>query len=168
MTTWGLFSPKAIDNGTALLIDQLKIKPNDECLDLGCGYGPIGLAMAALAPFGSTHLVDKDFVAVDYASRNAVANGLANTSIYLSNGFSHVPREARFDVIATNLPAKVSGELIDIFLGDAYARLRPGGAFYVVTISGLKDYMKRRLNETFGNYDKLKQSKTYTVARAIR
>lgn len=167
-STWGIFSPKSIDEGTQLLVDYLDIAPDADCLDLGCGYGPLGLAMAHLAPKGTTHLVDKDFVAVQYAGRNAEINNLTNVQAYLSNGLSQVPAGTRFDVIASNIPAKIGGELLNIFMADAYARLNPGGKLYVVTISGLKDYMKRHLNETFGNYDKLKQSKTYTAAVAVK
>ncbi len=168
VSTWGLFSPKGIDEGTGLLVDQLEINPGDNCLDLGCGYGPLGLVLATLAPDGQTHLVDKDFVAIDYSNRNIELNKLTNAKAYLSNGFDQVDSELKFDVIVSNIPAKIGGELLSIFLADAYARLNPGGRLYVVTISGLKDYMKRHLSEVFGNYDKLKQSRTYTAALAVK
>jgi 16S rRNA (guanine1207-N2)-methyltransferase len=167
-TTWGLFSPKAIDEGTGLLADKLAINPADNCLDLGCGYGPLGVLMAKLAPQGVTHMVDKDFVAVEFANTNAIANHVRNATAYLSNGFSHVPHDQKFDVIASNIPAKIGSELLEQFLHDAYAHLSPGGRLYVVTISGLKDYMKRNLSSVFGNYDKLGQSRTYTAAVATK
>src|SRR6266404_1320700 len=90
-TTWGLFSPKAIDEGTDLLTHHLEIKPGAAVLDLGCGYGPLGLAAAKLAPSGTVDMVDKDFVAVDYANKNAELNQLSNARAYLSNGFDQVP-----------------------------------------------------------------------------
>lgn len=167
-STWGLFSPKHIDEGTVLLTSKLDIKPTDNCLDLGCGYGPLGLVAARLAPEGKTHMVDKDFVATDYAARNATINQITNTKTYLSNGFSAVQTDLKFDVVITNLPAKISHELVETFLIDAYNALNPGGRFYIVTISGLKDYIKRNLTEIFGNYDKLGTSKTYTAAVAVK
>jgi 16S rRNA (guanine1207-N2)-methyltransferase len=167
-STWGLFSPKAIDEGTDLLIRHLDIKPTDTVLDLGCGYGPLGLTIAKLAPQGQVHLVDKDFVAVDYANQNAALNHLPNARAYLSNGFAQVPADQKFDVVVSNVPAKIGGELLSIFLQDAYDHLNPGGRLYIVVISGLKDYMKRHLTDVFGNYDKLKQSKTYTAAVAVK
>lgn len=167
-STWGLFSPREIDEGTRLLLDHLHIEPSDDCLDLGCGYGPIGLTLAALAPQGRTLLVDKDFVAVDYANRNARLNRLDNAEARLSNGFDQIEPERRFDLIASNVPAKVGKELLAILLHDAHARLRPGGRLYLVTINGLRQYMKRNLTEVFGNYDKLKQGAHYTVALARR
>ena len=167
-STWGLFSPREIDEGTRLLLDQIEVAPIADCLDLGCGYGAIGLALAALAPQGRTLMVDKDFVAVDCANRNARRNGLGNASALLSNGFDQIPPDRRFDRIASNIPAKVGKELLSILLYDARDRLRPGGRLYVVTINGLREFMKRNLKEVFGNYDKLKQGAHYTVAMAER
>jgi 16S rRNA G1207 methylase RsmC len=167
-STWGIFSPREIDEGTRLLLDHVQVAPGDDCLDLGCGYGPIGLTLAALAPDGRTLMVDKDFVAVDYANRNAERNRLGNAGAQLSNGFAQVDPGLRFDLIASNIPAKVGKELLAILLHDAHARLNPGGRLYVVTINGLRQYMKRNLGEVFGNYDKLKQGPHYTVALAQR
>lgn len=167
-TTWGLFSPRGIDEGTQLLAKHLELPPHASVLDLGCGYGPLGLLAAKLAPQGTIHLVDKDFVAVHYAQLNAEQNNLTNASAYLSNGLSHVPEDVKFDAIVSNVPAKIGNELLQIFLADAFDRLNPGGQLYIVVISGLKDYMKRHLTQQFGNYDKLGQSKTYTASRAIK
>jgi 16S rRNA G1207 methylase RsmC len=167
-STWGLFSPRAIDEGTDLLIKQIELRPTSTVLDLGCGYGPLGLAIAKMAPKGSVDLVDKDFVAVNFANANAALNHIENAHAYLSNGFDQVPGGRTFDVVVSNIPAKIGGELLSIFLHDAYARLNPDGKLYVVTISGLKDYMKRHLTDVFGNYKKLKQSKTYTAALAVK
>ncbi len=167
-STWGVFSPRAIDEGTRLLLDYLDIPPNAHCIDLGCGYGPLGLVMAKLAPEGTTHLIDKDFVAVDYASLNASKNAIDNVDVYLSNGFSHVPAAARFDVVVSNLPAKAGKELFYLYFYDALARMNPGAQFYVVTVNGLRGFVKRVFTDVFGNYRKLKQGKNYTVAVARR
>jgi len=73
-----------------------------------------------------------------------------------------------FDNIVANLPAKVGKELLYIILSDARAHLKPGGQIVVVTISGLKEFIKRNLKEVFGNYKKLKQGREHTVARAVK
>lgn len=165
-STWGLFSPREIDEGTRLLLRHIEVGPADDCLDLGCGYGPIGLALAILAPQGHTLMVDKDFVAVEYSNRNTKRNGVANANAQLSNGFAQVDPGRHFDLIASNVPAKVGKEMLSLYLHDAHARLRLGGRLYLVTINGLRQYMKRNLTEIFGNYDKLKQGAHYTVALA--
>ena len=166
-STWGLFSPKEIDKGSLMLINQVDIKPTDLTLEMGCGYGPIGLVIAKMSPQGKVHMLDKDFVAVDFANKNAQLNGIQNCDIYLSNAFSNVPA-IEFDNIVSNLPAKVGKELLFLILNDAKNHLKKGGKFYVVVIAGLKDYIKRNFKEVFGNYEKLKQGKTYMVAVAIK
>jgi len=165
-STWGLFSPRAIDEGTALLFRHLDVKADDHIFDLGCGYGPIGVALAKMAPRGRVLMADKDYLAVEYANRNAALNHASNAQAILSNGFSEVG-DRRFDLVVSNIPAKVGKELLSIFLHDALDHLNPGGRMVVVTINGLRQYMKRNFNEVFGNYKKLKQGKSYTISAAI-
>ncbi len=164
-TTWGLFSPKAIDAGTELLIERLEIEQGDTCLDLGCGYGAIGAAMAKCKETADVYMVDKDFVAIEYARKNVKQNQLQNCHVLLSNGFSHLP-EVQFDVIASNLPANVGKELLQTFFTEAKRHLKQDGRLYVVTISGLREFIKRNFKEVFGNYLKVKQRNTHTVAMA--
>ena len=166
-STWGLFSPRAVDEGTGLLIEQLEVSLDDRCLDLGCGYGPIGVVMGRLARNGEVYLVDRDFLAVEYAAKNVKANGLSNCQVQLGNGFDGLDT-GKFNVVAANLPAKVGKELLYILLSDAKRRLVLDGSLYLVTVSGLRNFIERVCGEIFGNYEKLKQSKHYTVARAVK
>jgi len=166
-TTWGIFSPRNIDEGTLLLLKYLDIKETDDCLDLGCGYGPIGLAMAKLAPKGMTTLVDKDFKAVEYSNKNAELNQIKNAEALLSNGFDQISKR-KFNVVVSNVPAKVGNEMLSLFLYDAYHQMKHGAKIYVVTITGLRKYIKRNFEEVFGNYKKLKQGPNYTVAMATK
>ncbi len=167
-STWGLFSPRAIDEGTQLLLDELDVRADERTLDLGCGYGPLGLTIARLAPQGSCLMVDKDFVAVDYANANAKRNGISNASAQLSDGLNHLPTAQRFTLVVTNLPAKTSNEHYYLFFQDVYDHLEPGGRFYLVVISGLRQFIKRALTEIFGNHTKVRQGKQYTVAMAVK
>ncbi len=167
-STWGLFSPRAIDEGSVLLLDHLDVKSDDIALDMGCGYGPIGLSIAQRATQGSVHMVDKDFLAVDYANANAERNKLPNARAYLSNGFSHVESDLPLSLVVSNLPAKVGNEFFQIMFADAHQRMQPGARIVVVTINGLRGFIKRSFNDVFGNYDKVKQGKSYTISMAIK
>ena len=166
-STWGLFSPREVDEGTRLLLERMETAPDLDCLDLGCGYGVIGLALAARSPQGRASLVDKDFVAVEYARRNATLNHIDNVEVMLSDGFRHVGERA-FDLVVSNLPAKTTKEHYYLFFHEACERLAPGGRFYVVVISGLRQFVARAFGEVFGNHEKVKQGRDYTVAMARR
>ena len=166
-STWGLFSPRRIDDGSRMLAERMDLSPDQTTLDLGCGYGAIGLAAARCCPGGEVHMVDKDFVAVEYAAKNARLNGLSNCRSYLSNAFGDVP-DMRFDNIASNLPANVGREMLYIILAGARAHLKPGGRLYVVTVAGLRKFIQRNFIDIFGNYKKLKQGRTCALAVAVR
>jgi 16S rRNA (guanine1207-N2)-methyltransferase len=149
-TTWGLFSPRAIDEGTQLLLKHMDVKPDDTAIDLGCGYGPIGMSIAKSAPQGSVLMVDKDFVAIEYANANCKRNNISNANAMLSDGLKHIPKQNY------------------LFFYDIKERLEPGGRFYVVVISGLRRFIERAFEEVFGNHCKVKQGQTYTVAMATK
>ena len=166
-STWGLFSPRRIDDGSRMLVEKIELAPDHATLDLGCGYGALGVPIARACPDGEVHMADKDFVAVACAAKTAAANGLNNCRAYLSSAFSHVP-DVRFDNIVSNLPANVGREMLYIILSGARRHLKGGGRLYVVTVAGLRKFIQRNFIDVFGNYKKLKQGKTYTVALAVR
>ena len=167
-TRWGTFSPRALDDGTKLLMKYFNADIDDVCLDLGCGYGPIGLALAKHCSKGEVHMVDKDFVAVDLANYNAKLNNIFNAKAYLSDAFLQVPSDIKFNQIVSNIPAKVGREQLSIILYDALDALKPGGVITVVTINGLKDFIKNNFKSVFGNYKKIKQGQKYVISQAIK
>ena len=167
-TRWGVFSPRSIDEGTLLLMKHIEVGVSDICLDLGCGYGPIGLALAKHCTKGEVDMVDKDFVAIELANNNAKLNNLSNAKAYFSDAFLQIPDEIKFDQVISNLPAKVGREQLSIILYDAFDALKPGGKITVVTIKGLKDFIKNNFKSVFGNYKKLKQGQKYIVSQAIK
>ncbi|MCW8876406.1 MAG: methyltransferase [Kangiellaceae bacterium] len=166
-TSFGVFSPREIDEGTRLLLKYLQVEQGFDCLDLGCGYGPIGIWMARKSQTGKVIMVDKDFVAIEHAQTNIMKNKVENAVAQLSNGLSTL-NEEKFDLIVSNIPAKVGNEMLYLFLYDAYHHLKPGGKFVVVTVNGLRHFCKRTFNEVFGNYKKDKQGKAYTVSSATK
>ncbi len=167
-TTWGIFSPEKLDDGSLMLLDYIDFKSDDTSIDLGCGYGVLGMTAARECPDGQHLLIDKDFVAVEYARLNCQKNQLTNTRVQLSNGFNQVDNNLTFSLVMSNLPAKVGKEQHYLYLLDAYQRMTAGGRFYVVTINGLRQFMKRAFTEVFGNAEKVKQGKTYTITMATK
>ena len=92
---------------------------------------------------------------------------IKNAEALLSNGFDQINKK-KFNIVVSNIPAKVGNEMLSLFLLDAFKQMKHGGKIYVVTITGLRKYIKRNFIEVFGNYKKLKQGPNYTVAMATK
>ncbi len=134
-----LFSSHRVDVGSGFLLRTLAEfhpGPFDKVLDLGCGYGPIGLALRSTSQESRVHLVDRDALAVDYARQNATINSLDGVAVYGSLGYDDVSARD-FDLIAANIPGKAGETVIASFLEDAACYLRPGGLVAVVVVSPL-------------------------------
>ena len=136
-----LFSSHEVDVGTRLLLRTLggpEHRGHRLVLDLGCGYGPLGLGLAAAEAGRTVHLVDRDALAVEYTLQNAAANGLDGVQAYGSLGYADV-RASGFDLIVSNVPAKAGPPVVEHFLLDAAGVLAPGGLVAVVVIASLQD-----------------------------
>jgi 16S rRNA (guanine1207-N2)-methyltransferase len=143
-----LFSSHEVDVGTQRLLRSLLDGPSESArtvLDLGCGYGPIGLALKQADPARDVHLVDRDALAVEFTRQNAALNGLDDVQVYGSLGYADL-RAAAFDLIASNIPAKAGEAAIARFLTGAADHLRPGGLVAIVVVSRLEALVDRILD----------------------
>src|SRR4051812_3520224 len=100
----GVFSDDAVDPGTRLLVEAIHVSPTARVLDLGCGYGPIGIVAAKLATKGEVVLVDSDIRATRLAQRNLELNGVTNATVVLGDGTHDLPPKQKFHVIVSNPP----------------------------------------------------------------
>ena len=168
----GLFSARSIDEGTELLLRELEALPSPpRVLDLGCGYGAIGLTLAARWPDARVNLVDSDIRAVEAARENITRNRLDNATVNLSDGVRELPDAiANYDLVVSNLPAQAGNDAIDQFLLDAHDALNDGGSLAVVAVNGLRRYLQRRLADIFGNQHvrKVHQGPRHTVLEAAK
>ena len=146
-----LFSSHAIDAGTELLVRALQDTGDrfEKVLDLGCGYGPIGIAMKALNPRAALHMSDRDALAVGYARENALLNGIEDARAYPSLGFDDI-RDRDFDLVAANIAGKAGERVIDSWLRDAPLFLRAGGLVGVVVVSPLEPLVSAVVEELPG------------------
>jgi len=167
-TTPGVFSWQNLDEGTRLLLAHLSVSEKEEVLDVGCGYGPLGIYCAKKATKGKVLMVDKDFVAVDYAKKNILLNNLSNSEAQLSNVLTNIDINRKFTLIVSNLPANVGKDVWDLLLDQAKQALEPNGRIIFVTIANLKDYVKRKFTEIFGNYEKIAHDRRYIVHQASK
>ncbi len=108
---WDVFSSQRIDEGTLLLLDHLPAGEPRSVLDLGCGYGALGLPVAARWPSARCLLIDRDLLAVAASAHNARALGLANVEVRPGLGYRGLEGE-RFDWVLCNVPARIGARAI--------------------------------------------------------
>ncbi len=131
-TDRGVFAGRAptVDPGTLVLLKEAPPPPaHGELLDLGCGYGPIGLAVAARAPAATVWAVDINERARQLAAANAAAAGLANVRVARPD---EVPADVRFAAIYSNPPVRIGNAALHELLLAWLARLDAGGAAWLV------------------------------------
>ena len=163
----GVFSKGAIDQGSKLLIETMDIKAGDIILDLGCGYGPIGIVAADLAIQGKVVLIDTNIRAVRLAEENIKINSIGNARAFLSDGLEAVENQ-QFTVILSNPPASSGIEIFEEFCQDSFNCLKSKGRLYFVTQSRLKEAVKRVFQKVFGNYEITSRNAKYLVSLAIK
>lgn len=146
-TDSGVFSPRRLDPGTRLLLDVAPPPPaTGNLLDLGCGYGPLALVLAARAPGARVLAVDVNTRALALTSSNAARAGLANVTCVLPDDGA-LP--ARFDLIWSNPPVRIGKSALRVLLAGWLDRLAPGGAAFLVVQRNLgSDSLQRWLSES--------------------
>lgn len=132
-----LFSSFEVDDGTDLLLRSMALKSPQNILDLGCGYGVLGIVLGRLLPEAQILMADKDLLSVRYARHNIQENQTSNVQVIGSLGLEDVP-EGPYDLIVSNIPAKIGDDAIEHeFILAPLARIRPGGDYWFVVVSGL-------------------------------
>lgn len=128
-TDAGVFSKGGLDDGSRIMLAALPAL-SGRVLDLGCGWGAMGLALAKANPAAQFVLSDVNARAVELARRNLAAAGIANAEVFVSDGLSQL--EGTFDVVVTNPPIRAGKQVIYRLFEQSHARLNEGGALYVV------------------------------------
>ncbi|WP_019908212.1 class I SAM-dependent methyltransferase [Paenibacillus sp. HW567] len=127
----GVFSKGDIDFGSRVLIEAMDIPDGSSVLDVGCGYGPIGISAAYLAPKGHVTMIDINSRAVELARENARNNGVGNVTVMESDVLSSVGGQ-KFDVILTNPPIRAGKAVVHQIFEEAYEHLNEGGTLWIV------------------------------------
>ncbi|HTT26386.1 MAG TPA: methyltransferase [Thermoplasmata archaeon] len=163
----GVFASTALDRGTALLIEAMDPPRDARVLDLGCGWGAIGVAAARAAPEGHVVLTDVNRRATLLARGNLRRNRIANAEVRVGAGFGPVDRE-RFDLIATNPPYHVGRPMLLALLGAVPEHLTERGKLLLVGkgSQGIRFY-QGWLEERFSEVRVLARGGGYRVLQAV-
>jgi len=133
----GVFGYGRIDSGTRALLERIELEGQERILDLGCGYGPLGLYAAKKAPEGSVVLVDSHARATALAEQNRLANGIENAEVLLRANAENLGPED-FDLVLANPPYFSNLRIAAMFVERAVQRLKPEGRLLMVAKAGEK------------------------------
>ena len=166
LTGGGVFATENIDPGTALLVENLVLKGDERVLDMGCGWGAIGIAAAISVPKGNVVMTDINKRALDLARKNARTAGLSNVEVVPGNLFTRL-EGIKFDVIASNPPYRSGRDLILRFLDEAPAHLEMDGRLVMVG-KGTQGiiYYQHYLEERWKSVEVLGRKSGYRVIEA--
>ncbi|MFZ7943170.1 class I SAM-dependent methyltransferase [Neobacillus sp. 19] len=165
----GVFSKREVDFGSRLLIESF-VMPEAEglVLDVGCGYGPIGLSIAKAYPGSRIHMVDVNERAIQLAKENAVLNRIENVEIYESDRLFSV-KENNFAAILTNPPIRAGKKIVHEIFEQSCEHLVSGGEIWVVIQKkqGAPSAIEK-LKELFSHVETIDRSKGYFIIKAIK
>lgn len=163
-----IFSLKEIDFGTRLLTENCKLI-GKEILDLGCGYGIIGIALKKKYPDINVTMIDINERATKIAKENCKANNV-DAIVLKSDIFSHPElREKKFDTILTNPPFSAGKKICFSFIEESSKHLNKNGIFQLVAPHNKGgESLKKKMLEVFGNAGETAKKSGYRVYISIK
>ncbi|MDT2702967.1 class I SAM-dependent methyltransferase [Enterococcus dongliensis] len=168
VTDSGVFSRGTVDYGSRVLIEHFEAEdlPAGTLLDVGCGYGPIGLALAHRTQ-RPVEMIDVNNRAVELAQENAKRNGI-EADIHQSNIYETLHQET-YAVIISNPPIRAGKKVVHQILIEAEPLLEVGGSLTIVIQKKQgAPSAKSRMEEVFGNAEIVAKDKGYYIIRSIK
>ncbi|MFO7612089.1 MAG: methyltransferase [Clostridia bacterium] len=164
-TASGVFSRNAVDFGTMLLIETvLGDLPSaaTEILDMGCGYGPIGISIAAFNGERRIKMADINERAIELSEKNINHNKIKNAVAVKSDGFGNIT--GNFDVIITNPPIRAGKKTVYSIFEGAHDHLSKDGVFYcVIQKKQGAESAQKELLRIFGNCETISKKSGYRI-----
>ena len=157
-----LFSPNRVDRGTLAMLSVIDLKDDDKILDLGCGYGVVGIYAAKIIGSYNVNMTDIDAMAVKLAKENAELNGVSKINTVQGDAYDSI-EDNDFSAILVNPPYHADFSIPKRFIEKGFNRLRIGGKIYMVTKR--KKWYKNKLISIFGGV-KIHQVDGYYVFEA--
>ena len=164
LTDAGVFSKKMVDFGSQLLLKCLEVNQEETVLDVGCGYGPLGLSLAKAYGVQAT-MVDINNRALDLARQNAERNKVEAT-IFQSNIYEQV--EGKFDHVISNPPIRAGKQVVHEIIEKSEDFLETGGDLTIVIQKKQgAPSAKSKMEDVFGNCEIVKKDKGYYILRSV-
>ncbi|MCW3982367.1 MAG: methyltransferase [Candidatus Bathyarchaeota archaeon] len=163
LTSSSVFSKKKVDLGTHVLIDAMVLPEKGSVLDIGCGYGAVGIAAAASNPNLRVVMTDVNMRAVRLARQNVVNNRIRNAEVRY--GYLYEPvADMRFDCVLSNPPVSAGMDTVKGVIAGAAGVLAAGGSFQMVIRSKIgAKALPEAFVAVFGNCEVLARESGFRV-----
>ncbi|UQS85052.1 class I SAM-dependent methyltransferase [Apilactobacillus apisilvae] len=164
----GVFSKRTVDYGSSVLVKNINFDkiPSGNILDLGCGYGPMAIALAKKYPNRNFEMVDVNNLALSLAKKNSEQNDVKNVKIHNSNIYENV--QDKFAAILTNPPVRAGKKVVDGMISGAINHLLPNGTLTVVLQKKQgAPSAKKLMKSLFGNCEIIRKDKGYYILESV-
>ena len=161
-----LFSPNQLDSGSKLLLDNITLSEKSKnIMDLGCGWGAVGIILAKLHPDKFFYLVDNDPLAIEIAKKNIVLNGIKNAKVFKADvTYSTLP--FKVDVVVSNPPWDKNQSVIPALVKFSYDHLNPPGDLFVVINQSFRT--EDQMEKIFGQVEKIAETLPYKILHSCK
>ena len=169
-TDSGVFSRDRVDFGSQVMIEAIDERAfsTGEVLDVGCGYGPVGLSLAKANPALHIDMIDVNERALELAKKNAELNGVSNVSIFLSFLYEQVEKQT-YGAVISNPPIRAGKQTVHKIITDAKEHLADNGVLIIVIQKKQgAPSAKKVMEETYGNVTRIGLDKGYWVLQSIK
>lgn len=167
MTASSVFSKKRIDTGTRVLIETMQLPERGKVLDVGCGYGAVGIASARFSSVLQVIMTDVNTRAVRLAQENIKRNKITNAEVRLGHLYEPVVG-LEFNVILSNPPVSAGLDIVKALISEAPKVLTPKGNLQVVVRSKISGRLPSVFQSVFGNCRVLARESGYRVLMSER
>ena len=166
-TDIGVFSKGDVDFGSRLLVETFtEPEISGNILDVGCGYGPIGLSLAKSYPNRNVHMVDVNQRALELAKKNAINNKVENVMIYESHCYEGI--SDKFAAVLSNPPIRAGKKVVHTIIEDAKNYLVENGELWIVIQKKQgAPSAKEKMEKVYGNCEMVDRDKGYFILKSI-
>lgn len=167
-TDAGVFSRDRVDFGSKVMIEAIDERAfsTGEVLDVGCGYGPVGLSLAKANPALHIDMIDVNERALELAKKNAELNGVSNVSIFLSSIYEQVEKQT-YGAVISNPPIRAGKQTVHKIITDAKEHLADNGVLIIVIQKKQgAPSAKKVMEEIYGNVTRIGLDKGYWVLQS--
>lgn len=168
MSDYGVFSKERVDYGSRVLLDSMNIYENQKrLLDVGCGYGTLGISLKKVYPWLDVEMVDVNERAVLLANESISYNQIDHTVAYVSNIYDNV--KGTFDIIVSNPPIRAGKKVVFEILEKSIHYLNDQGELVIVIQKKQgAPSAKKKMEEVFGNCEIIQRNKGYFILKSIK